>query len=66
MSWAMLRMARIAHLLGWADAGRAAAFIGAIPSAVCKARNGGNDSKWRLFLNFRSERSTKNGDAATA
>jgi hypothetical protein len=52
MSWATLRMARIAHLLGWADAGKAAAFIGSVPSAVCEARTGGNDSKWRLFLNF--------------
>ena len=35
INWAMLRTARIAHLLGWVESGRAGAVIGVVPSAVC-------------------------------
>jgi hypothetical protein len=34
MSWAMLRTARIAHLLGWAESSGVEAVIEAVPSAV--------------------------------
>jgi hypothetical protein len=39
----MLRTARMAHLLGWAESGRAGAVIVAFPSADCWI-------KWRIYL----------------
>jgi hypothetical protein len=48
ISWAMLRTARMAHLLGWAESSRAEAVIGAVPSAVCWI-------KWRRALQVEVE-----------